>query len=123
MDLLVHPVHAVRHHVVDVHGPGFAVAQSTTRHHHYLQGKVVTRDSQSLLQIGQVRNDHPLARVLRLLHSLDRVIRHRSLVVGVSQNRLERAQDGDLIAPADAVGLQLLQETLHHDGSYGYQLP
>ncbi|MEU3443735.1 hypothetical protein AB0N37_03885 [Streptomyces griseoincarnatus] len=39
------------------------------------------------------------------------------------ENRPERAQDVDLITPADAVGLQLVQQTLHHDGSYGYQLP
>jgi hypothetical protein len=66
------------------------------------------------MRMGQVRNDHPLPDVLRLLHPLDRVVRHRSLVVCVPQDRLEGAQYVDLIAPADAVGLQLVQETLHH---------
>ncbi|MFE9600066.1 hypothetical protein [Streptomyces hokutonensis] len=123
MDLLVHPVNVVGHKVVHVHSPGLTVAQPAPRHHHDFPRKIITCRGQRLLQIRKRRYDHRLTDVLRLLHTFHRVFRHRSLAVGVPEDRLQGAEYVDLVSPADPVGLQFVEEALHRDRHDGVQLP
>lgn len=97
MDLLPHPVHVLRHDVVDVHRPRLAVAQTAPRHHRDLQCEILIGDRQCLLHVTEGWNGHLLAHVFRLLDPLHRIVRHGSLVVRVPQDGLENPEDVHLV--------------------------
>lgn len=56
VDLLPHPVHVLRHDVVDVHRPRLAVAQAASRHHDNLQRQARVSDGERFRHVSERGN-------------------------------------------------------------------